>query len=178
MRICTIDGCGKRLAARGLCAAHYRQDRIDNPRFIPHTPLERFMAKVEVNPGGCWLWIAGFKTTGYGSFSINDTPDGAHRASWMLHFGPIPDGLFVLHRCDVRACVRPDHLFLGDHQANVTDMVGKGRNPRGTAHAHSRLTDDEVAAIRAASGTQRAIAATFGISQGAVSRIRKGQRYR
>ena len=77
----------------------------------------------------CWLWT-GCKTAanGYGRIRIDGSKVSAHRYSWELHNGPIPAGMLVLHRCDVRACVRPDHLFLGTHSDNAKDCVAKGRS--------------------------------------------------
>lgn len=101
----------------------------------PRPALEKFMDHVEPEPNsGCWLWAA--STYGeYGQFAIElHYAIGAHRASWLLHNGPIPDGLFVLHKCDVKICVNPDHLFLGTNQDNLVDYVTK--NP-GKIGAHN-----------------------------------------
>ena len=88
--------------------------------------IDRFMDYMTPVPfSGCWLWEA--STYGeYGQFAIDGAhPIGAHRASWLLHKGPIPDGLFVLHRCDVKICVNPDHLFLGTNHDNLVDYATK-----------------------------------------------------
>jgi hypothetical protein len=98
------------------------------------TPLEvRFWDKVQ-KTDGCWLWTAAKSPAGYGCFTVGSVKDGtrrlaiAPRVSWELAYGPIPDGMFVCHRCDIPACVRPDHLFLGTPKANIEDCVRKGRH--------------------------------------------------
>lgn len=108
-------------------------------------PLHIFQRKFEdcYNPdeNGCWIWNKSLNKPGYGQFYFNGKYYGAHRASWMIYRGPIPDGLWILHRCDVRACVNPNHLFLGTNQDNILDAVSKGRH--GSQVKPWRLPRDE-----------------------------------
>ena len=148
--------------------------------------LHEFEKKyVAVEPGGCWVWICGCNiprgtdATGNGRFTTGSRSDGtkrrnlAHRVSWEIHKGIIPDGLHVLHRCDVPACVNPSHLFLGTHQDNMLDCRNKSRSSAKLTAIHARN-------IRALSGVIRQIdiAEIYGIKQAQVSRIITGQRWR
>lgn len=84
---------------------------------------DRFWAKVEKTEG-CWEWTGSKSRKGYGQFNEGR----AHRVSWEMHNGPIPEGMFVCHHCDNPPCVRPDHLFIGDNAANMRDAFAKGRH--------------------------------------------------
>lgn len=75
---------------------------------------------------GCWLWIGALRA-GYGNFWYKGKNESAHRVSWLLHNGKIPDEKCVLHKCDMPSCVNPDHLFIGTQRDNVIDAVSKGR---------------------------------------------------
>ena len=115
---------------------------------------ERFFKHVK-KTRTCWLWM-GFSDTrgGYGRTTV--VTDGkrrlvpAHRASWEIHFGPIPYGMMVCHICDVPRCVNPKHLFLGTNEDNTADRVVKGRSARGEHSGVAVLTPNKVRAIRAA----------------------------
>jgi hypothetical protein len=90
------------------------------------TDEERFWPKVK-KTDGCWLWTALIEKSGYGRFWYKGRMCTASRVVWNIVNGEIPDGLYVLHHCDVRNCVRPDHLFLGTKKDNSVDMLNKGR---------------------------------------------------
>jgi hypothetical protein len=117
------------------------------------TILERFMSKVNKTENGCWLWTAGCNRDGYGGFGYNGRSRLAHRVSWMLHRGDIPEGVCVLHNCperDDERCVNPDHLFLGNRSDNMQDAIRKGQTAVGEKNARSKLTEDQVTEIRGA----------------------------
>lgn len=110
----------------------------------------RFWKKVAKGSGdSCWNWT-GSLVRRYGAFQVNGCLRKAHRISWEIHFGKVPDGLWVLHKCDNPICVRPDHLFVGTNQDNVDDRQAKGRNnpPKGEDHTHAKLTEKDVLEIR------------------------------
>lgn len=125
------------------------------------TLRERFEGKYTPVPeAGCWLWIGAVAGHGrYGSLLSEGRLERAHRVSWELHFGPIPDGMNVCHRCDVGLCVNPAHLFLGTQRENVLDMISKGRrtyenngrhghHARGERSGAAKLSDGDVENIR------------------------------
>ena len=137
------------------------------------TPYDRFWDKVRKGDG-CWEWIGAKNAQGYGYIAVGGQTLRAHRVSWELHFGPIPEGIGVCHHCDNRGCARPDHLFLGTQEENMSDMDAKGRRVPvpGSANNLSRLSEIDVRIIRLMRGPQQRIAALFGIDHSTVSRIR------
>lgn len=139
---------------------------------------QRFVDKT-VQQGGCVLWTGALFENGYGAFQIDGKAVRAHRHAYTKTNGPIPAGMFVCHRCDVPACVNPEHLFLGTAKDNAQDRQAKGRGnaPRGERHGMAKLTQVGVEAIRRKlkRGTPRKeIAAMYGVSVAAVTRINTG----
>lgn len=177
----------------------------------PMTPIERrFWKHVDRRgPGECWPWLGFLSASGYGRLregGRNGQMWMAHRFSYVLHFGPIPDGdgyhgLCVCHRCDNPRCVNPAHLFLGTFQDNVDDRVRKDRSARvtglangahthpekvarGSSHYAAKLTDEQVKAIRAVKPAERVhetadqIAAQYGISHSHVIKLWYGYKWK
>jgi hypothetical protein len=140
----------------------------------PKPLAERFWSKVDKGgPNGCWVWTGAPKPNGYGYLWSKGRNIFAHRLSWIINKGPLPDGLLVCHRCDNRICVNPDHLFLGTHRDNLVDAISKGRVPEHPIR-YSRLTAQQVAAIKAAKTPEEATA--FGVSLSYAQNIRAGIR--
>ncbi|HEY3498039.1 MAG TPA: HNH endonuclease signature motif containing protein [Polyangiaceae bacterium] len=152
---------------------------------LSESDVRRFWSKVE-RGSGCWLWRAARNDFGYGVLRITVAPkrsrnERAHRLSWLLANGTIPDGLVVCHSCDNPACVRPDHLFLGTKGDNTADMMRKRRHRlrvlRGEAHGGSRLTERLVAEIRArreSGRLLRELAADYGMSTSQIWNVVSG----
>jgi hypothetical protein len=141
----------------------------------------RFWAKVDKDgPGGCWLWISPFSPNGYGRFTVGGrsaSPGYAHRMSWLLAGRSLTPRMVICHKCDVRACVNPEHLFEGTRKDNSEDMKAKGRSPRGEQRPNAKLTYEDVLKVRdryAAGEKQRLLAAAFGVSQQTISDAVRG----
>lgn len=156
------------------------------------TREERLWAGIETLPEiGCWLFSASSKTVSrYGAIRYFGRIYRAHRFSWETYIGPIPDGIKVLHKCDIGFCVNPDHLFLGTQAENVQDMLIKGRGNkaaglrngrhtkphrtcRGAAHPSSHLTEADVIAIRSSPKSCRKLGEQYGVSKATIHRIKQ-----
>lgn len=141
---------------------------------------EKFWKRVE-KTDTCWLWRGPINSDGYGAVGMNFKTIRAHRAAWIYTNGSIPDGLWVLHRCDTPLCVRPDHLFLGTAKDNADDRDSKGHGYSGSQHHLSKLDDDKIRQIRKLHSegiSQRVIAKKFGITQPNVGYITRGETWR
>lgn len=149
------------------------------------TAAKRFWDKVEITDG-CWIWKA-CKHHGYGILhrnKRNDGPISAHIFSWMLHNGPIPIGMCVLHNCpggDNRACVRPNHLWLGTRGDNNRDTHQKRRTAVGEMLPQTKLKPANIPTIRELIDnhvTHREIAKNYGVSISAIAQIAVGKSWK
>lgn len=135
----------------------------------------------EVMPSGYWEWRHTIDPIGgYGDVQSKGRIYKCHRISYEYNIGPIPDGLLVLHECDNRPCVNPEHLFIGTDADNVADMDAKGRRCvlRGSENGMAKLVEDDVRAIRAATTSGILLAAQYDVSPSLISLIRLGRVWR
>lgn len=135
-RTCSDSHCERTVRARGLCNMHYERQRLGCPPKV--TPPEtRFWAKVDrLGPDDCWEWTGHRDPKGYGKFMVTKSSGTttAHRYSYEMAHGPIPDGLMVRHSCDNPPCVNPAHLAVGTAQNNADDIADHGRRRTGEDH--------------------------------------------
>lgn len=150
------------------------------------TLLEKFWSKVvSKSTDECWEWNGSKEKQGYGILNLRITGKylKAHRASWEIHFGEIPNNLCVCHKCDNRSCVNPSHLFLGIHQENMADMTVKKRykNTKGELNGRSKLTKEQVVEILNMKNkgiSQQKIANYYNVSQVRISMIFSGKSWK
>jgi len=150
--------------------------------------MDRFWAKVDKS-SDCWNWTAAKFWHGYGCFGVKQTggkykTSYAHRVAWELVHGDIAEGMFVLHKCDNRACVNPSHLFLGTQKDNMADCSMKGRSrtkPRyGSENPYAKLTEAHVKIIRYIGNrlSQQHLADALGVTQSNVGHVLRGNTWK
>lgn len=176
---CVCEFCGKRFmripsrvkpGKKTFCTPECYDD------YRAKKSLDAFMDRVDTNaPNGCWIWTAAILPSGYGHIIVRQTNYMAHRLSYEIHVGAIPKNMFVLHKCDNRACVNPDHLFLGTQADNMRDMVAKRRQLYGERNPSAKLTEEQVLEIREAVGRHADIAAQYGVERSTVGLIKRGK---
>lgn len=151
---CNVEDCFSPRHIRDLCKKHYIRwqkyrdvNVVLNPRDL--TMEQRFLRHVK-KTRTCWLWTGSINEKGYGRFQINQRCSRAHRVSYQLWKGDIMSNMYVLHICDNRSCVNPEHLYLGDQFQNMNDMYKRKRDYhlKREYHPNSKLTEQKVKEIR------------------------------
>lgn len=184
--VTTCPVCGEPRTARGKTCGKREciAERIKGRErvYVVRPLAERFWEKVDVRGADeCWEWRGARVRHGYGRIgTVGREIDGAHRVSYRLHVGPIPAGMSVCHRCDNPPCVNPRHLFVGTQQDNWADMRAKGRGAdpphrRGHDNNTSKLTDQDVLAIRASQEGTASLARSYGVATSTIKRVRNGR---
>lgn len=183
--ICAVDGCERKYYAKHHCRMHwerlYTNGTTSRKGIAPGTPpAERLRVQVE-RVGGCLEFMGYRNSSGYGELTIDRKFVLAHRLSYELSFGPIPDGLIVRHKCDNPPCVDPDHLEVGTHSDNFRDRDERGRTARGMTNGTAKLTDEDVRKIRQMRSdgwTYAELAALCGVGTTTIGRVVKGTHWR
>jgi hypothetical protein len=183
--MCSVENCGREATKAGMCNMHYlRVKRHGNPHggTKNHAPPEERFERFLIKSDGCWKWF-GKKNNGYGVFSKGSKKDGyflAHRFSWELHNKQkIPEGMFVMHKCDNPECCNPEHLMIGTPKDNTQDMLKKGRRrvvaPLGTENGKSVLNEEKVRFIRSSDLSHAKLAKELEVSASCVRGVRIGR---
>lgn len=164
-------------AERAAARIRARHSFLDMAGGRPRIPVsERFHDKYVKAKDGCWLWTAKILPNGYGCIKHERKDVTAHRVSWELHYGPIPEGMHVCHKCDVRRCVNPEHLFLGTHDDNMADCARKGRHLSiGETNPKAKLTPRQVLAIRTSTRPAKELAKQYGVYPTSIWNIKSGK---
>lgn len=138
--------------------------------------MQRFLNKVQKTEG-CWLWVGGRTTSGYGNFWNGSKLVPAHRWSYEAHKGPIPDHLYACHKCDTPACVNPDHLFLGTPHQNYLDAREKGRLV-GCSYKLNPEKVSEIRYLRDLGVPRKRVAEMYEVGVGAIESIEKHESWK
>lgn len=185
---CSAAGCNNTHYGLGYCDKHYQRlkkhnniNHVRQPKF--NTLEEAFNAEaIRKDQDECWGWSGKTdKQYGVTRFKINDRYERAHRASYLLHIGQIPKGLFVCHKCDNPICTNPSHLFLGTNLDNIRDCVNKNRQAKGKMLKHTTIDEAIAKQIKALinSGSSMAkIARDLGVSYNVVRGIKENRTWK
>jgi hypothetical protein len=185
MQNCFIENCEDQVVAKGMCNRHYlrhKRSGTTKDNGNSHASLSvRFFRKVDKTET-CWVWTGNTSRNGYGSIQSGGKGSAtlsAHRLSYEMHKGQIPNGYVVMHSCDNPSCVNPDHLSVGTFKENTADMIGKGRKrttaPRGADNGKAKLNDSLVRYIRQSGKNTASIARELSLSANCIRSVRTGR---
>lgn len=187
-RCCCIVGCERDFYALGMCELHWGRANDGKPlvdyKGEHGTADSRFVKFFDVGEKGeCWEWKGGISGNGYGLFmDENHKSVSAHRYSFKFHFGAYPEKL-VLHKCDNRACVNPNHLEAGDQSKNIKDAIARNRKQVpvrfGESNSRSKLTQEQVNFIKANPQMKHTeLARLYGLSPNCIRGVRVGRTWK
>jgi hypothetical protein len=193
MKNCSIENCENKYIAKEFCKKHYQKyKKYGDPLAGKYSQnkagsKEYISENSEIDINNCWIWKRFKNKKKYGKAHFQGRDIYAHRLSYLTFIGEIPNNLYVLHNCDITACVNPKHLFLGDQEDNMKDMVNKNRQARlrGENNRNSKLLQKEVDEIRTLYSaeleeriqgknvqlTQKELAERFKVSRSEISNI-------
>lgn len=177
-KCCSVEGCAKRHLARGYCRNHYMQERRGGRLFpqVKESDEAYLLNRIKVNSDGCWLWQ---KSTymGYGRMVRHGKNLPAHVFSFVTFVRSLMPGEQVNHKCHVRSCCNPEHLYAGDQKQNMADMqlAGRARYLRGSEIANSRIDEQTAKDIFESGGIAKDAARKHGVSISLIYAIRKKQ---
>jgi hypothetical protein len=149
-------------------------DSIGNKKMTEKCYVYKLLNWIKVDDNDCWLFQGKLRANGYGVIKFEGRERSAHHVYFLVFKGPIKEGLLACHKCDVRNCVNPSHIFWGTHDDNQKDMKVKGRSAKGVRNGMNKLSENQVKdilSLKNKSVTQREIAKKFNVTQAMVSRI-------
>lgn len=183
--ICSVEGCSSPVDARGVCGTHYM--RLRRAGSIPvgtraRGPVEERFFRYFEKTDGCWIWTGkSMSKKGYAQIQIGGKGSPkilAHRLSYQIHKGEIPDGMVVMHKCDNPSCVNPDHLEVGSQSQNIKDAFLRKRKTAkpphkfGESHYASKMKEADVLLIRESKERTADLALKYSVSKSAIERIK------
>ena len=185
MNNCSIKKCDREAKKRNMCLAHYQRWK-DHGECFSKRPIvnvkdmmSRFKSKLRRrNKNGCIKWSGWKNENGYGKFSVGNIYKLAHRMAYELFVGKIPEGKFILHKCDVPDCCNVEHLYIGTQEDNMRDVRERNRrNNSGSKNGHAKLTEKEVIYIKSLLKTVSCakLSREFGVSESCIHDIKHGR---
>lgn len=180
MKICIIDGCERKLKAKGYCDLHYYRYRVNgNPLTFKERYAVKKITKEEFfwlnikKTDTCWIWEGNKNKDGYGRINFNSKHQLAHRYAYELLVGCIPENKLICHHCDNPPCCNPEHLFLGTDRQNTDDKLLKKRHKNGQKLSITSVK--EIKKLLNNGLTQKKIGEIYGVTRSAISNIAYGQ---